>query len=343
MKTLLNLPQVSALVCVVALSTCAYGQDEVIETATGDEPGRRHNGVIVEYTGVELILRAPTGRERSIPAERVAKITTRYTPEHRQARELFAKGPAAEGKYAEAEVAFRKAYAAEPRKWVKRELLAGMVRCLFALGQISKAGEVFEALLKSDSESLHFNAIPLVWDSTQPSLTTVAVAKRWLQEGATPTSQLMAASWLLASVEHRESARAALGTLKNSRDKRVAHLAGAQLWRLEMATATAATIQRWQSQLVLMPPAIQSGPYYVLGKALALKEQHEAAAMAFMRPVILAPENHTLLAPALRGAARSLEKLGRRDEAISLYSEIATQHPLSPFAGEASQRVKNLQ
>jgi len=322
----------------------AYSQDEVIEKSAGDAEGRRHNGVIVDYTGSGLILRSPsTGRERTIPASQVEKITTRYTPAHLQSRELYAKGPAVEGQYTAADVALRKAYSAEPRKWVKRMLLADMARCQYAMGQPGKAGEVFEMLLKTDPQTIYFNAIPLAWTSQPPSATTLALGGKWLEGGATPTAQLMAASWLLSSVEHRNDARAALVALKNSSDSRVAHLAGAQLWRLETATVKPGELDRWRAQLALIPAPLQSGPYYVLGRALALKGKHEEAAMAFMRPVILTPNNHPLLAPALRGAARSLEKLDRRDEAISLYSEIATQHKLSPYAGEASQRIQNLQ
>jgi len=325
-------------------TSCACAQDEVIEKATGDGEGRRHNGQIIDYTGRELILRTPsTGRERAIPADRVEKIVTRYLPGHRRARQLFAAGPAEEGKYTAAMAGLRAAYTAEPRKWVKRMLLAEMTRCLHAMGQTGKAGEVFEMLLKTDPQTLYFNAIPLVWEPVQPSTTTATQAQNWLRAGSTPTAQLMAASWLLASVDHRNNARATLAALKNSRDIRVAHLAGAQLWRYETATAKAADVQRWKEQLAQMPADIQSGPYFVLGRALALQKQHEPAALAFMRPVVLAPANHTLLAPALRGAARSLEKLGRRDEAISLYREIAVQHKLSPYAGEASSRIANLQ
>ena len=73
------------------------------------------------------------------------------------------------------------------------------------------------------------------------------------------------------------------------------------------------------------------------------QQQWEPAALALMRIPILYPEQRALAAAALLQAARSLESLGRTDEARRLYREVVGDHAdQQRTSAEAASRLESL-
>ena len=64
--------------------------------------------------------------------------------------------------------------------------------------------------------------------------------------------------------------------------------------------------------------------------------------MALLRTVILYPEQFELIPKALLAAARELERIDQRSEALRLYEEIQTDHARSNEAQQAQQRRQAL-
>jgi hypothetical protein len=67
-----------------------------------------------------------------------------------------------------------------------------------------------------------------------------------------------------------------------------------------------------------IPEKLQSGPLFLFGQVAQHAGEHEEAVLSFMRIVIFYPENRFLADAAAEYAARSLEKLGRADQAERL-------------------------
>jgi tetratricopeptide (TPR) repeat protein len=296
------------------------------------------SGKIVDYSGTVIVVRSVSGSEKMFDPSLVQSFETKWAPAHQAARELMRVG-----KYEEALAKLQEAVAVESspdRRWVQRVILSEIVSCLTALGKTESAGNMFLKLVKLDSQTPWFGCIPLAWRTREPSLTLSRQAETWLAERETAASRLLGASWLLPT-RHRGSAIAELRKLSVDADRRIAQLAAAQLWRTELMSAEPADVERWQRMLESMPGDLTAGPYFVLGQALSRLGQHEASALALMRPPILLPERRDLAAAGLIEAAGQLSRLGRNRQAVRLYREVITEHP-GPAADEAKQLLESM-
>jgi tetratricopeptide (TPR) repeat protein len=311
---------------------------DTVVYATGREGGGRATatGTIADFTGERLVLRTAAGIEREIPTPQVEEIQTDWPPE-----KLAADRAMEEGKYEEAVVSYQRALGEERRVWAQRELVARLVSCYDNLDQFDLAGEAFLRLVASDPQTHHFASMPLSWTPFQPSPDFERRAATWLERKQDPISVLMGASWLL-STGRRGDATEALRRLASDRDPRIAALAQAQLWRTRIVTATPDEIQRWDRLISAMPADLRGGAYFVLGRALAARSQHEKAAVALLRAPLLYPADRRLAAAALLSAGRQLEKIGQEEEAITLYREVVRDHSDEPAAAEAATRLEAL-
>jgi hypothetical protein len=78
------------VVAVTALvSAAAVTEDVVTLKPQAGEAPTRVRGEVVDYTGERLLLKTATGREQSIPGERVERIETSTSAEHRAADAHF--------------------------------------------------------------------------------------------------------------------------------------------------------------------------------------------------------------------------------------------------------------
>jgi len=296
------------------------------------------SGKIVDYSGTVIVVRSVSGSEKMFDPAHVQSFDTQWTPAHQAGRDLLLVG-----KYQEALAKLQEAFANESspdRRWVQRVVLSEIVSCLTALGNTEPAGNVFLKLVKLDPQTPWFSCIPLAWRPQEPSLVLSRQAETWLADRELAASRLLGASWLLPT-RHRSSAIAELQKLSVDTDRRIAQLATAQLWRTKLTSARQADVERWQRALEAMPEDLTAGPYFVLGRALARLKQHEAAALALMRPPILLPERCDLAAAALIEAAGQLSRLGQDRGAARLYREVIAEHP-GPAADEAKQLLESM-
>ena len=329
-----------ALALAVTLGPCctADGTEDLVYISSGaGAPGQtKLGGRIVDYTGEKLRLELPDGREQSFPAERILRIQTQHVPQHAEADALFA-----EEHFAPALALYRQAVRSEARAWVRREIIAQMVRCCGALGEWEEAGNLFLALLASDPSTPHFACIPLAWAPSQPSLLLEQAARDWLGREDTPAAVLLGASHLM-STAGRPAVLARLNRLAASPDRRIGQLAVAQTWRAAVATATDGEVDGWSRAIEQMPQPLRAGPYFVLGLARAQRQQWEQSALALLRVPILYPQQRLLAARSLLGAGRSLEKLSRPREATRLYREVIKDYPQTEAVAEAQGRLEKM-
>ncbi len=326
----------SVIVLLIGLSS-VMAEDTVllIPREESDAPGRR-KGTILDYTGTALTLQLSGGREEQIPSARVCGYETARSPDHETGDQLFA-----EGRYADAVVSYRRAVESEPRKWVRRVLMAQLTRCFRNLQQVDRAGEMFLLIVQSDPATLWLDAIPLAWKPQHPSPELAERAERWIEQTDSPTARLMGASWLLTTTK-RDQALSTLAGLTTHNDPRIALLAEAQRWRADQLTASLDQALRWEQQVQRLDESLQAGPWFVVGQALARHNRTDQAALALMRTAILSGADADLVGEAMYAAGEQLQRMGDSDGARTVYRELVEKHPKHSLVSQAQERLQQL-
>jgi signal peptidase II len=310
-----------------------HAEDTVIVLAGPDKPHIRRTGTIVDYSGAGISLKLASGRQEQISLSQIVSVETARVKDHDTAHRFFG-----EGKYRDALTAYRSAVEAEKRAWMRREILAQMVVCYQRLGQIAEAGQTFSIIVQSDPQTQHFSVIPLSWKPQQPSPDVERQAKAWLADEDQPAMALLGASWLLNSA-NRGAAEDTLRTLSTGKDANVAMLAEAQRWRPQIVTATLQDTLVWKRRIEQFPEMLRAGPYLILGRALARLQQHEQAALTFMRIPIFHAIQDDLAAEALMMAGEQLKQAGNTQEARSVFRELVNGYPDHRLASAAKQEL----
>jgi len=324
------------MVAVLLLGAIVAPAQDIVTIAAGSEGGRtKIGGRILDYNGRQLRMQLAGGLEKTFPADKVLEIETHYGQHH-----LDADAAMAGGRFQDALALYQKALEveAEPRRWVRWQIVAERVRCYRALDRPVRAGEEFLLLIRDDPQTPYFDCIPLAWLPREPSVVVEQAARRWLLREE-PAAVLLGASYLLTT-RHRLQATARLRELAAGADRRIAQLAMAQGWRATAADADSAQLEIWSRAIERMPEPLRAGPYFVLGNAFLRKKQWQPAALALIRVPILYPKRRALAAQSLADAARAVEQLGRNAEALRLYAELIRNYPeqTGPVA-EAKSRL----
>ena len=221
------------------------------------QPGKSRlplSGLVEDYTGRELTIRVRTGDSlRRFARTEVVEVQTAYTAHHEKGRQLFADGHAVEAA-AELNAALKD----EDRAWVRREILALLVKCALWNGDYRAAVSRFLPIVDSDAETFHFSVAPLAWTDAPPSDAVRVEAQSWLA-ARLPVSKLFGASHLLFDPASTNDAAAALRSLARESDVRVQRLAQMQLWRQRMqsGTATPAELTRWEAAIEQLPEELR--------------------------------------------------------------------------------------
>ena len=311
--------------------------EDVVYLSSEDAAGGtvRRTGQVLDYTGRAIRLRLASGVERSFAARRVVRIESDWLPEHRAADEALSRGDTRQ-----ALDGYRVANRAEKRVWVRRLILAQVVWCYRALDLSEAAGDAFVLLVQSDPTTPYFGAIPLAWTPSED--VPRGKAAQWMARDDLPGAVLLGASHLMATAE-RPAALRALRRLATHTDPRIAALAEAQVWRSEIVRADEQEIETWSRRIEAMPPEVRSGPYWVLGRALARSGRWEEAALAYLHPPILEPRARRLAAVSLVAAGAVLEKIDRVNEAARLFEEVIAKYDDTKASPEAKARLENIQ
>ncbi len=310
--------------------------EALVIMSTGGGGVTKVGGRIVDYTGEGLLLELAGGRQQTFPAEKVLSVSTQYDP-----KQVEADASLAADDFARALALYRQARTAETRPWVRRQITARMVWCYRGLGQPGSAGEEFLLLIRSDPTTPYFDCIPLAWIPSQPSASLERAARQWLDRADMPAAVLLGASHLLPTAV-RATALARLKQLTSARDRRIAQLAVAQIWRAAVVTANDRQLAAWARTIEEMPESLQAGPYYVLGLARAHRHQWEEASLALLRTPILFTRQRHQAAQCLLDAGRSLEKIDRPKKAARLYRELIDTYPETRCVAEARGRLEEM-
>lgn len=325
----------AAVCAVLCLAGRAGAEDTVYFSAASTGPARtKAIGRIVDYNGRELVLETGSGEKR-FPAEQIAGFETEWTPAQQAADEL-----AARGEFAAAVPKYEEALRSESRRWAQRKIVVEMINCLRNLGELRRAGELFLSVARDDPALLDLAAIPLAWLPGQPPADLEKKSAQWLASDV-PVAVLLGASHLLSTGD-RAAIVKRLERVATSKAPRIAALARALIWNATYASASAAEVATWSSEVETFPEAVRAGPYFVLGRALAQQKQPAAAAMSFLRVPILYPSDRPLAAASLLAAGQALEQAAEPESAARLYRELLAEHPQSRAAAEARQRVQKL-
>jgi tetratricopeptide (TPR) repeat protein len=292
-------------------------------------------GMIDDYTGSQITIARPGGTPRAYPADRVLKVEADWNEKHASARAAMA-----ERDYPTAIGLLTGTDREEKRVWVRRMIVAELVECHAARGELERAGDLFIALVRSDPATPAYRYAPLAWYPTtgvQP-----LKARAWLERRDVPAAVLLGASYLLTSTGDSQSAAQALQALAKNVDPQIAELAEAQLWRLDLQRVTAEGVERWQERLKGFPEPIQAGPTFVIGEALARIGEHDRAALAYLRVPVLHQENRHLAARAIVSAAQAMSRGGQIEEAKQLLGEVNREFFDTPQRVEAQGLLKSI-
>ncbi len=322
-------------VIVIAADLRAQSNDYVVAVSENGDGQVKRSGEIIDYSGRGVRIRNASGRSTFVPLDEIIEIHTDWSASHRAGD-----AAATTSKLEEAVEHYEKAIRSgeESRPWVRRWILASIIRCRQALGQHDLACRYFMGLLHDDDETPHFEVIPLAWLPGQRL--NGRDAERWITDKM-PAARLLGASYLLNS-RLREKAIDALEQLREAEDPRVAGLAAAQLWRTKVVTATAADVEAFGKQIEKLDQPLRAGPYYLLGKAQVRLENFEAASLTFMHVPILFPQHQGLASECLLAAGSAMQESGELAEAARLYQELIEHFADTTAAADAEQRLEQM-
>jgi tetratricopeptide (TPR) repeat protein len=321
-----------AVACLAAASSLSplQAQDVAYVQLGGSGGVARLTGEIVDFDGQSLSIRLSTGHDRKFDASAVQRVEYVRSRQHEEADKLFRSG-----QFPTAISTYEQAIKTEQRRFARREIISRIVRCYHNLDNVESAGEFFLALADDDKFLLHLGCIPLAWAPDVPSPSLEQKAQEWLKRG--PAGVLLAASHLMTT--KRTLALQHLSDLRFVKDKRLAALALAQTWRGEGAVGER-QIKQWTADMEKMPENFRYGAHYVLGTACARANQHEQAAICFLRVGILYTEQRGLAAHCLVEAGRALEKAGQNPEASRLFQEVARDYADTRAAAQLRRTIE---
>ena len=299
------------------------------------------SGYVEDYTGREITLRLkPNEAVRRYPRADVIEVTTEYTPHHDRGRRLFATG-----KIAEASQEFAAALEDEDRPWVRREILAGQVKCALWTGDYHAAVSRFQAIVQSDAETFQYGLVPLNWTDDPPAAEMRFDAREWISPQANSLSRLIGASWLLSVADGTAEAEQTLKRLAREPDVRIQRLAQMQLWRLKLQGAAQidpGEIARWEKFVEGIPIELRGGSYFVIGQAWKQRHEHERAARAWLWLPLVYDTDRWLSSRACFEAAESMNDAADRTQAGNLYSEVVFRYGDTPWGIKAETAWKAL-
>ena len=329
----------SLVTCHFSLLTSSSAEDRVVIQQPG---GSRYPflGIVEDYTGNTLTIRLRGGenRLRSFARSDVVEVQTTYSPHHDKGRHLLANGQAVE-----AAVELNIAVKEEDRVWVRREILALLVKCSLWDADYRTAVDRFLLITESDAETFHFGVAPLAWTDDAPRNDVRLTAKTWLA-ARSPVSKLCGASHLLSDPASSADAEATLRFLSREANSRVQRLAQLQLWRQRMKSeaATPAELSRWEAAVDELPIELRMGGYFILGQAYRRQQELERSATALLwLPLVYDADRH-LAARACFQAAEQIESLGDRPQATNLFSEVVFRFGDTPWGQQAEAKWKIL-
>ncbi len=284
---------------------------------------------ISEYNASQIRYRLKhDGPTLTKSADQVVEVVTPLSEPHVNGLREFA-----DGQIAKAEKEFQAALVKESRAWVRRDILAMLIRCAFHRTDYVAAGNRFLAIIRSEPNTRHIALAPLWWTQSRvaPQLRSEALA--WNKRDQ-EFAQLLSASVLLLDTEHTAAARIQMSRLATTAAEPWRQLAKMQLWRLSIHRdqVSTADLNLWAADIRFLRESLRGGPWYTLGEAYRSKQQYGQAAAAFLWVPLVYGDNVHLAALSMQHAADSLRTIGRVADADTLEREIISRYPNSEAA-----------
>lgn len=332
------------LICLTSISLATTGAafaqatDEVVLQASTATSRITIKCEVIDYTGKSLVALSSTGKQSTYPAADVISVRTLHNSSHDSGiQELAA------GRIAQAEPLLDKALSQETRQWVRREILALLIRCSLRKSEWTDAGTRFLRLIQSDPETRHIDLIPLAWSRRPHNSQTRGNALLWLRDKQ-PMARLMGASFLVFEPKYADEADRALQELVKQPDERLRTLAQWQQWRRQTGADETSEneIKRREERIAKLPPEMRAGPYFVLAQGFASRFEFDLAAAAYLRLPFGDSTDHPVTIEAFLEAAHALQRCGMKTEAARLYREIVAEYGDSPLAQEAQSSLEKL-
>lgn len=306
--------------------------DRVVIQPAGSAGRVARVGTVLDYTSEKLHFREVGGGAiRVFEAAEIISVDTPRTAAHVRAISEFRLN-----QFDEAEASFNEALASEQRAWVRRDLLASLVRCRVIEGDYRGAGEYYLKMIRSQVLCRHVGLIPLVWAPSLIDPETQRTARIWMAD-SNDFARLLGASLLLADPSSGALALSVLEDLSANSDRRIQWLARGQRWRaaLQGRPPSDFAIEDWRQTIEAMPRELRAGPYYVLGRGYWMRREYDQSALCLLRVALVYHDDHQLAARAYLEAADALIEAGRPDDAELAYREIQTKYAHTPFAADA--------
>lgn len=294
---------------------------------------------ILDFTQSNIKVKLlPSGFVRTYPSSQIVKVHTPQTEQHQQGLEQLQNG-----EYEKAINSFTEALNIENRSWVRREILALMIKAALNQGDDLKAALRFQIMVENEPDSRSYDLIPLDWSVKETLSPVRSAARGWLTD-KDELKQLMGASVLLTAPDYQAQAEAAMRSLATSTNVNIQQLARAQLWRLRLREGDVSLMElhRWERNLHQVPEHLRAGPYFLLGLGYAMLERHGQAAASFLWIPLAYDSNPQLSAMANLKAADSLRALGQTANALRLYQETVARYPKSSTTQMAQQMIDQL-
>ncbi len=294
---------------------------------------------ILDYTGEQIRFQMRPGSSVvTRPASQVLRVDTPQLQTHVDGIRLLDSH-----RLRKAEEQFEKALTRERREWVRREILAMLVRCGLRQGDYVNASERFAILLASDPKTRYFKLIPVCWSPVRIGAGEMLQVKPLLTDDK-EAKRLVGASLLLRDPKYGREAQTVMHQLAGSGDQRIASLARAQLWRLRVGASnlSEAELQRWEDSIATMQEDLRGGPHYVLGQAFLFRRKYAEATAEFLWLPLVHFEDHYLAARASIEAAETMKQTGKRRGAELLLRETMARFGHTPFGSEARQLLKEM-
>lgn len=325
---------------VFSSSTCAQDQtvDEVVVRRAQSRRQTSYSGRVLDYTNGILRLRLKTsGGIRQFKTSEIISITTPQVAQHREATVFFKAG-----QYPQAIVALEAAARAEPRDWVKRDILAMLSQVHLRAGNRINAADAFVRLTNSDPNTHHFGSIPLWWSAEPVDAAGQRQARVWL-DSANLSARLIGASILFENQESRAEAVAAFEKIARSGRPQLVDLARTQQWRDRLTKGKPISdgeVYAWRSRLRAMKSTERAGPSFLLGHVHSRRQEYDRAALAYLWVPLVDAGDELLAAEASFAAAESMLKAGRLPKAESQFRETSRRFPNTRFAVMAEKALK---
>jgi hypothetical protein len=313
-----------------------FAQDQVVLQIEGQSSRIVVPCQIVDYTGERITVLLKSGaNQKSYPAEQVVEVRTGWLESHERGRKQLA-----DRRVDEAVKSFQEALTSESRVWVRREILASLVRGALRQGDRVTAGARFLMIVESDRATRHFAVIPLVWAPENVNASEKSQSLIWLSQQDSDVARLLGASLLLEDNQLGDTAQKEMALLQRSSDERVRQLAQAQSWRLKLRALDVSDLelQRWDDRIQQLPTSLRGGPNYLLGRGWTMRREHDRAATALLWLPLMDDTDPRLAARAGYEAAESLRRLGQNEDACRVMQEIATRFSDTEF-GEAASKI----